>query len=49
MIQINDIITYNGEECTCWFIDVVDNETYVHLINNDSTQGYCVLSSEINN
>jgi hypothetical protein len=49
MIQINDIIIYNGEQCTCWFIEIIDAETYIHLTNNDSTQGYCVLSSEINN
>lgn len=49
MIQVNDIITYNGEQCICWFIETVNNETYVHLINNNDTQGYCVLLSQINN
>ena len=30
-------------------IEGIDTETYIHLINNDSTQGYCILSSQINN
>jgi hypothetical protein len=47
MIQINDTVEYIGEQFICWFIEEIDNNIYIHLIND--TRGICVLENEIKN
>jgi hypothetical protein len=47
MIQINDLVNYNQQEYKCWFIEEINGETYYHIINEDGTIGFCVLSDEI--
>lgn len=49
MIQIDDIVVYNGNQFVCWFIEEIDGERYLHLINELNTRGICVLESEIKN
>jgi hypothetical protein len=49
MLQINDIINYNGIQLTCWLIDIIDDEIFIHLINDDESYGICILESELKN
>ena len=47
MIQIDDIIEVYGIQYRCWFIEIIEEETYVHLINDNN--GICVLLEDIKN
>lgn len=47
MIQINDTVDYIGQQFVCWFIEEIDGVRYLHLINEENTEGICVLESEI--
>lgn len=45
MINIGDKINYLDKEWTCWFIEELDGETYLHLIYNN--EGICLLDNEL--